>query len=181
MIPRSPNLDILTVSYLKNKTKLSCPLVSFILTTPVSMAKTSSFSLSSTWTWGQGEYNEMRKLGNSHPKELKSISSESRNLTAHPLLFYFIFFLNCFSFYNHRPSKTVISQQEPGISTVARPARQQEGRRSPCWPSLLYKRGLAWVCLTMTTNHFLLFPEPYSVSRKHQGVRQFHNTLWQES
>ena len=79
-------------SFKKNKTKLSCPLVSFILTTPVSMAKTSSFSLSSTWTWGQGEYNEMRKLGNSHPKELKSISSESRTLTAHPLLFYFCFF-----------------------------------------------------------------------------------------
>ena len=34
----------------------------------------------------------MRKLGNSLPKELKSISSESWNLTVHPLLFYVFFF-----------------------------------------------------------------------------------------
>lgn len=65
----------------------------------------------------------MRKLGNSHPKELKSISSESRNLTAHPLLFYFCFFLKLFFFLQ--------SQAKPDHNLPAGAWHQHSGTISP--------------------------------------------------
>lgn len=127
VITWNPNSDVVTANHFRNK-KLPCPLVYFIVTMPVSfcMARISSVSLSNKWTWGQGEYNEIRKWGFSLSSELKPISSKSLNLTAHPLLFYFPFLL--FLFLQSQAKKPIISHQEPGTGTMGQRDRQQEGR-----------------------------------------------------
>ena len=64
----------------------------------------------------------MRKFGNSLPKELKSISSESWNLTAYP--YYFMFFFSKLFFF-------VQSQAKQDHNLPAGAWHQHNGTTSP--------------------------------------------------